>query len=91
VTVGTDTITLSGNTRKNHQIQIVANDEQEFTTTSNSEGLFEKEIDSLQEGENSFIARILNADEEIIGESAVVNIKVNSTAPEFKSIKVDPK
>lgn len=91
VTIGSNTTAISGSTRKNHQIRIVLNDEQEFTTTSNSEGLFEKEIENLQDGENTFVARIYNADEEMIGESTPVNVKVNSSAPEFKSIKVDPK
>ena len=91
VTIGTNIVSLSGNTRKNHQIIITLNQDQTFTTTSNSEWLFEQEINNLQDGENTFTAQILNADENIIGESTPISIKVNSSTPEFKSIKVTPK
>lgn len=91
ITVGKNTVTISGTTRKNHQIKITLNKDQDFTTTSNSEGIFEKEIDNLQDGENTFIAQILNAEEKVIGESKAVTLKVNGIAPELKSIKIDPK
>ncbi len=91
VTLGSNTITISGQTRKNHQIHIVVNDQQELKTTSNSEWVFEKEVENLIEWENTFVASILNADEEIIGSSNPVSVRINSLPPEFKSIKIDPK
>ncbi len=90
VTVWTNSINLSWKTRKNHQIKIILNDEQEFTTTSNSEWVFEKEIDSLIDGENSFIAQILSSEEDVIGTSKPISVKINSKSPEFKSMKIDP-
>lgn len=91
VTLGSNNITISGQTRKNHQIHIVVNDEQELKTTSNSEWVFEKEVENLVEWENTFVAHILNADEEIIGSSSPISVRINSLPPEFKSIKIDPK
>ncbi len=91
VTIGSNSTTISGSSKKNHQIKITLNDTQEFTTTTNSEGVFEKEIENLQDGENTFIAEIFNSDDKVIGTSPSISLKVNSTAPEFKSIKVTPK
>ena len=90
VTVGKDNITVSWRTQKNHQVRIIVNDDKDVFTTSNGDGIFEKEIEDLQEGSNTFQAYVLNADSEKIGESEKVTIKVNSGAPEFKSITITP-
>jgi len=45
ITVGTNNITVSGTSQKNHQIKITLNDSQDFTTTTNSDGTFEKAIE----------------------------------------------
>jgi len=90
ITLATDTITVSGKTNKNHQIRVLINDNQDLFTTSNDDGIFEKEVDGLLEGSNTIKALVLNADEEVIGESELVQIKISSSAPVFKSITVTP-
>lgn len=45
VTIGANNVTISGTSQKNHQIRITLNDSQDFTTTTNSEGMFEKVIE----------------------------------------------
>lgn len=90
VTLGKNNITVSGTTQKNHQVRIIVNDQQDLFTTSNEEWLFEKDIENLQDGENTIQAYVLDADNEKIWESAKIGIKINSTAPEFKSITITP-
>lgn len=71
-------------------MRINHNSSQEYFTTSNAEGIFEKDVENLSEGTNSFQAFILDADNNVIGESKKIEIKINSGNPEFKSIKIDP-
>ena len=81
---------LSGATKKNHQIRIELNNKTNFTTTSNSDWIFEKEIENLETGENTFKAYVLDADENIIWESTPVIIKVDNNKPLFKKIILSP-
>ena len=90
VTVWKNNITVSGRTQKNHQVRIIINETTDVFTTSNGEGIFEKDVSDLVDGANVFQAYVLNADSEKIGESEKVTVKINSKAPEFKSIKVNP-
>jgi hypothetical protein len=45
---------------------------------------------NLRNGENTIITHVLNADEEIVGSSNEINIKVESISPTFKNVKVNP-
>ncbi len=90
VTLGKNTIDISWATKKNHQVKILINNKEEVFTTSNSDGIFEQEIPDLQEWTNTFQAFILDADENVIGESEKINIKINASLPQFKSITVTP-
>jgi len=90
VTLGKNNITISGSTKKNHQVRIIVNGEQDLFTTSNAEGIFEKEVENMQEWANTIIAQVLNSDNEKIGESELISIKINSNLPEFKRITVTP-
>lgn len=90
VTLGKNNITISGTTQKNHQVRIIVNNQQDLFTTSNAEGLFEKEVEWLQQWANTLQAHVLNADNEKIGESERIDIKINSSAPEFKTITITP-
>jgi hypothetical protein len=49
VTLGKNNITISGTTQKNHQVRLILNNDQDYFTTSNADGVFEKEIEALQE------------------------------------------
>ncbi|MCD5375107.1 hypothetical protein LR010_01480 [Candidatus Gracilibacteria bacterium] len=90
VTLGKNNITVSGTTQKNHQVRVVLNNDQDYFTTSNSDGVFEKDIEALQQGMNGLQAFVLNADDKVIGESARIDIKINSNAPEFKKLTITP-
>lgn len=90
VTLWDNTITISGQTQKNYQVRVLLNNEQDYFTTSNGEGVFEKELEGLQEGANSVQAFILDADNNQIGESDKIDIKINSQAPEFKNLTITP-
>lgn len=90
VTLWKNNVTISGTTQKNHQVRVVLNNDQDYFTTSNAEWVFEKEVDALQEWTNALQAFVLNADNEVIGQSDRVDIKINSNAPEFKKLTISP-
>lgn len=90
VTLGKDTITISGTTKKNHQVRVMVNDNQDLFTTSNADGVFEKEVEWLLEGTNTISAIVLNADNEKIWESEKIEIKISASVPVFKSITLNP-
>jgi len=89
-TITKDSIKLSGATKKNHQVRIEVNNTKNLTTTSNSDWIFEKEIENLKNWENTFKAYVLDSDENIIWESSVVIIKVDNNKPVFKRIILSP-
>ncbi len=90
VTLGRDTLTLSGQTQKNHQVNIKVNSLRDIPTTSNDDGIFEIAIENLNQWENSFQAQVLDANSVVIGESSIIRIQVNSLAPEFRAITINP-
>lgn len=90
VTLGTNSVKVSGKTQKNYQVVIVHNETQKIPGTSNAEGVFEVEVTNLQNGENTIVAQVLDAEDKVVGESSKINVKINSTAPEFKSISITP-
>ncbi|MDD3145034.1 MAG: hypothetical protein PHV23_02885 [Candidatus Gracilibacteria bacterium] len=91
LTIGVNKIKVSGTTEKNHQVQIIVNGKTELNTTSNSEGVYEKEILDLVEGENIFLTKVLDSDGKVIGESNEVKIKVEKNAITLTNVKVNPK
>jgi len=88
--IWTSSTKISGETTKNHNILIVLNSKQEFTTTSNAGWIFEKEISGLENGENIIQAFVLDSSDKKIGESNKVNMTVNGTEPTFKKITLTP-
>jgi len=84
------TVKVSGETTKNHNILIVLNGKKEFTTTSNSNWIFEKEIDWLENWENTIQAQIKDSDDKKIWESNKITINVNWSEPTFKKITLTP-
>ncbi len=90
VTHSKNSIVVSGSSTKNHQITLILNTTEEFFTTTDTQGMFELQLDNLKDGVNSVQAMILDADNEVIGESEVVEFKVNATKPELKSIILSP-
>ncbi|MDD3794081.1 MAG: hypothetical protein PHI37_04670 [Candidatus Gracilibacteria bacterium] len=90
LTIGVNKIKISGTTEKNHQVKIIVNGKNELNTTTNNEGIYEKEVTNLVEGENIFLAKVLNANGEIIGESKEVKIIVEKANLNLTNVKVTP-
>lgn len=90
ITLGNDKVKISGSTLKNHQVKVILNNDKEQETISNSEWIYEVEISNIPSGENVLIAEVMDADGKIIGSSKEVFFKIESNAPRFKSIKVNP-
>lgn len=90
-TIGTKKINISWKSQKNHQIKIVINNKEEILTTTNRDWIFEKEIDSLENWENSIQAFILNSDWDEIWKSEEVLVKSDSILPVLNKVILSPK
>ncbi|MGB2111204.1 MAG: hypothetical protein ACPHY8_05155 [Patescibacteria group bacterium] len=90
LTIGENEVTISGKTQKNHKIQVVVNDLEPIDVISNNNGDFEASVNNLVNGENVITAYVLDADDQRVGESNMVELKVESIAPSFKSVKSTP-
>ena len=89
ITVGEKSIRISGTTQKNYQVHIIVNDENKAQTTSNNDGVFEYDVE-LSEWENTLVAQVLNADNNVIGASEEVKVLVASNLPSFKWLSYSP-
>lgn len=90
VTLWKTSVSVSWESKKNYEILIVLNDEIEFTTSTNSDWIFEKEITGLENEKNLIQAFILNSDQEKIWESNKIIVNINSNTPVFKKITLSP-
>ena len=90
LTIGKNSVTVSWGTSKNYRVRIMLNWDKEILTTSNDDGIFEKEVGDLVEWENRLQAFVLDSDENVVGSTEEIIIKVNSNAPELKQIKITP-
>ena len=90
LTVWDKSIIVSGKSNKNHQIKIIINNKWETLTTTNKDGLFEKEIEGLETGENVIKAYVLNSDWKEIWTSQKVIITSDSSIPVLNKIKLTP-
>jgi len=89
-TLAENKVKVSGTTRKNHQIKLSINNNEDIRTTSNSDWLFEKEITSLKTWDNTIVAYILDADDNILWESNSVIVRIDDNLPKFKKIILSP-
>ena len=90
ITLWKKSVSVSWETKKNYEILIILNDDEEFSTSTNSDWLFEKEITGLDDEMNVIQAFILDSDQEIIWESNKVIVNINSEIPIFKKITLSP-
>lgn len=91
LTVADSKVTVSWTTKKNHKVYIIVNNKDKITTTSDSNGSFQKDLDSLPDGESTIKAQVLDENNNVVGESSPVSIKINSAVPKVQSIKIDPR
>lgn len=90
VTLASDKVKVSGKTLKNHKVQVILNTDKKNDVISNNEWVFEVELAGVPNGENALVANVLDADGKVIGESTKILFKIESNAPKFKSIQVNP-
>ena len=88
-TLADKNVKISWQTKKNHQVQIEINNNQKITTISNSNWIFEKDVE-LQTWKNTIKAYILDADDNIIWESPEVIVMIDNNLPKFKKILLSP-
>lgn len=89
-TLPSSNIKVSWATKKNHQVRIELNNDDEFTTISNSDWIFEKEISWFETWTNVIIAYVLDSDEKIAWESTEIIINIDDNKPLFKKIVLSP-
>ncbi|MFA5917878.1 MAG: hypothetical protein WC850_06625 [Candidatus Gracilibacteria bacterium] len=90
IVIGTNYVTVSGKTQKNHKVKIKIDGEDVKTTTSNNDGVFEEKLDNLKNGDSTIKAVVLDADNKEIGVSKDIKITIKAENPEFNSIKITP-
>ncbi|NDK07925.1 hypothetical protein EOM39_01610 [Candidatus Gracilibacteria bacterium] len=90
VIIGTNYVTISGKTQKNHKVKIKINGTEVKSTNSNGEGLFEEKITDLENGDSVIVASVLDSDSKIVGTSKEIKITVKADNPIFNSIKITP-
>lgn len=90
ITVWTDKIKVSWTTLKNHKVKIFLNTNKEFNAISNWEWFYEADVSPVPSWDNFLVAKVLDSDWKSVGESEKILFKVESSAPKFKSIKVNP-
>ena len=90
ITIWDNKVKVSWNTKKNHQVVVVLNSEIQIKTNSNSDWLFEVDVEWLENWENTLKAMILDADDNVIWNSQEVTIKIDSSKPVVKNVKVEP-
>lgn len=87
--VSKNIIQISWATKKNHQVQIEINETKKVDTISNSDWIFEKEIE-LDSWKNIIKAYVLDSDWKVIWESDRVIVEVDNNKPVFKKIILSP-
>ena len=90
ITIWDNFVTITWTTNKNHNINIIVNNGETIKTLSNWDGIFEKYIDNLKTWENIFKAQILDSENNIIGESDDIKIKIETSELLIKNIKIIP-
>ncbi len=79
--ITSDTIAISGNTRRNSKISIKLNGVVVGSTISDSDGIFTKTLSGISQQNNIISADVLNANNAVIGTSTDINVgKVDVTA-----------
>ncbi len=90
ITIWSKEVTVSGTSKKNHQVKIILNNDEEILTTTNNSGIFEKTISGLPNGESIIKAYVLDSDWVEVWASEKVLITSDSTKPTLNSVKFSP-
>lgn len=89
-TVWNDTVIINWTTIKNHTVKITLNNENQITTQSNSDGLYEAEITWLVNWNNLIKASTLNAEGNKIWDSQIITVVSDTSLPELISFEATP-
>ena len=90
MTLGKSDVKVSWATKRNHAVRITLNNTEVFNTTSNSDWIFEKDIDWFVTWKNTIKAVVLDSDENIIWESSDIIVNIDDSKPRFKKIVLSP-
>jgi len=88
--INSSSTSISWTTTKNHSVKIIVNGETEISTTSDNSWNFAIQADNLNSWENTIKAQVLDADGNILWESAVVSITSNTEKPVLESFSATP-
>lgn len=82
-------VRVAGKTSSNSRVVVLANGSK-YEAISNSDGIFETTLDNMKDGNLTISANLLNSDDETIGSSEEVNIKIDASAPTIISVSPVP-
>lgn len=88
-TLTSSDVKVAGKTVSNSRVIISANNNQ-YEAISNTDGIFEATLDNIEDGNLTITADLLSADNEVIGNSQAVKIKINASAPILISVSPVP-
>ncbi|MCT4617298.1 MAG: hypothetical protein N4A38_03760 [Candidatus Gracilibacteria bacterium] len=90
-TIASSEVKVSGVTEASHKVIITINGDKKIETASDEKGNYSINATELKEGENTFEASILDADNNVIGKSEKVKITSKNSNPIMNAITVEPK
>ncbi len=88
-TLTSSDISVAWKTVSNHKVIVTAN-EREFETISNTDGIYEVSVNDQEDGSLTLQSRVVNADEETIWRSNIVEVQVSANAPTIISTQAIP-
>lgn len=89
ITIWVNQIEISWSSQKNHNINIILNGKSTYTTSTDNEWIFEYTVKWLLTWENTIKAEIIDSDDNVIWESNEIEISVDSSEPELKSLNIE--
>ena len=88
-TLTSSSISVAGQTEANHRVIITAWGS-DYEAVSNSDWVYETELSELVDGDLEITAKVLDADENTVGTSEKVNVKVSAGVPTMKELTIFP-
>jgi hypothetical protein len=90
LTIWDNKVKVSWTSDKNHQVKIIVNWTWEIVTMTNDAWIYEKEITDLRDWENTFVAKVLDANGNEVWTSNEVKVRIEKSAISLISVRPIP-
>jgi hypothetical protein len=88
--ITTDSVIVSGKTRKNSKVLIILNGKDMGNVLSDEEGLFNKTLSNLDQQKNILSASVVDGNNAVIGKSSDVNFEKSGEAISIQNVTITP-